>query len=77
LGDFLFTCHLVARLVGHGGTHFHRYLASRFAALSRHRSVPYTLVGVWWAVQHSFLPFELDLRFLLFSSIGAPEDLSR
>jgi len=26
------------------------YLASRFAALSRHRWVPYCLVGFWWAL---------------------------
>jgi hypothetical protein len=65
-GDYLFSCHLVARLVGHGGTQLSPPLASRFAVLSRHRWVPYTLVGFWRAVQHSFLPLELDLRFLLY-----------
>jgi membrane protease YdiL (CAAX protease family) len=41
------------------------YLASRFAALSRHRWVPYCLVGFWWALQHSLLPFELNWRLIL------------
>jgi uncharacterized protein len=41
------------------------YLASRLAALSRHRWVPYCLVGFWWALQHSFLPFELNWRLIL------------
>jgi len=41
------------------------YLAARFAALSRHRWVPYCLVGFWWALQHSFIPFELNLRLFL------------
>jgi len=42
------------------------YLASRFAALSRHRWVPYCLVGFWWALQHSFIPFVPDLRLVLY-----------
>jgi len=45
---------------------YNGYLASHLAALSRHRWVPYALVGCWWAVQHSFLPFELDLRFIVY-----------
>ncbi len=42
------------------------YLASRLAALSRHRWVPYCLVGFWWALQHSFIPFVPDLRLIIF-----------
>jgi Type II CAAX prenyl endopeptidase Rce1-like len=42
------------------------YLASRFAGLSRHRWVAYALVGFWWALQHSFLPFTFEWRFLLY-----------
>jgi len=42
------------------------YLASRLAALSRHRWVPYCLVGFWWALQHSFIPFVADWRLVLF-----------
>ena len=42
------------------------YLASRLAALSRHRWIPYCLVGFWWALQHSFIPFVPDWRLVLF-----------
>ncbi len=42
------------------------YLASRLAALSRHRWVPYCLVGFWWALQHSFIPFVPDWRLVLY-----------
>ena len=42
------------------------YLASRLAALSRHRWVPYCLVSFWWALQHSFIPFVADWRLILF-----------
>ena len=42
------------------------YLAARLAALSRHRWVVYCLVGFWWALQHSFLPFMPDWRLVLY-----------
>jgi len=42
------------------------YLAARLAALSRHRWVVYCLVGFWWAMQHSFLPFVPDWRLILY-----------
>jgi len=42
------------------------YLASRFAALSRHRWAVYCLVGIWWALQHCFLPFVADWRLVLY-----------
>ena len=42
------------------------YLAARFAALSCHRWVVYSLVGFWWALQHSFLPFMPDWRLVLY-----------
>ena len=45
---------------------YNGYLASRFAGLSRHRWVAYALVGFWWALQHSFLPFTFEWRFLLY-----------
>jgi CAAX prenyl protease-like protein len=45
---------------------YNGYLASRFAALSHHRWVAYSLVGFWWALQHSFLPFTFEWRFLLY-----------
>jgi len=46
------------------------YLASRFAALSRHRWVPYCLVGVVWALQHSFIPFIPDWRLVLYRCLA-------
>jgi len=42
------------------------YLSARLAALSRHRWVPYCLVGFCWSLQHCFLPFIPDLRFILY-----------
>lgn len=42
------------------------YLAARLAALSRFRWVPYCLVGFWWALQHSFIPFVPDWRLVLY-----------
>ncbi len=42
------------------------YLAARLAALSRYRWIPYCLVGFWWALQHSFLPFVPDWRLVLY-----------
>jgi membrane protease YdiL (CAAX protease family) len=45
---------------------YNGYLASRFAALSRYRWISYSLVGFWWALQHAFLPFIPDWRFVLY-----------
>jgi membrane protease YdiL (CAAX protease family) len=45
---------------------YNGYIAARFAAPSRHRSIPYFLVGFWWSFQHTFLPFIPDLRFVLY-----------
>jgi hypothetical protein len=45
---------------------YNGYLASRFAALSRHPWVAYSLVGFWRALQHSSLPFTFAWRFLLY-----------
>jgi len=42
------------------------YLASRIDALSRHRWITYSLVGFWWAFQHSFIPLEFDLHFIFY-----------
>jgi hypothetical protein len=41
------------------------YIASRLAAFSRHRWLPYCLVGIVWALQHSFIPFIPDWRLVL------------
>src|SRR5271165_2974811 len=69
---------------------YNRYLASCFAALSRHRWVPYALVGFWWPCSAIFFPSSSICAsfFIRFSSsfsacstswgsICAPEDLPR
>ena len=50
---------------------YNGYLASRFAALSRHRWVAYSLAGFCWALQHSFLPFTFEWRSLLYKLLCA------
>jgi hypothetical protein len=37
-------------------------MASRLAGFSRHRWLPYCLVGIVWVLQHGFIPFIPDWR---------------
>jgi hypothetical protein len=41
------------------------YCLPRFIALTRSRWLAVLIVGFWWALQHSFLPFILDWHFVL------------
>jgi membrane protease YdiL (CAAX protease family) len=45
-------------------------VASRLAAFSRHRWLPYCLVGFVWVLQHSFLPFIPDWRLVLYRCLA-------
>jgi hypothetical protein len=40
------------------------YALPRLVALFGSRSKAILLVGFWWALQHSFLPFILDWRYV-------------
>ena len=41
------------------------YAFPRFEVLCRNRSLAIGLVSFWWALQHVFLPFVLDWKFVL------------
>lgn len=44
---------------------YNGYTLPRIAALTGHKWIAVLLVGFWWALQHSFLPFILDWRYVL------------
>jgi hypothetical protein len=51
---------------------YRAYCAARLKALTKSTSTTVTLVGFWWAVQHSVFPFVFDWRLIVFRFLQFP-----
>jgi len=46
------------------------YVLPRLATLSRRRWIAVTIVSFWWALQHVFLPFVLDWKYVVWRFVA-------